>query len=51
MLTCDDCGKTSEEVSLVTDPYSAEINNEFIEMQLCDDCYQDRIDDIKYEKE
>lgn len=46
MNTCDDCGKQKEDVKLTTCPYAEEINDEIQECYLCDDCYQERANDI-----
>lgn len=42
---CDDCG-TTEEVKETTCPYAEEINNETVEVALCDNCYHERCMDI-----
>ena len=41
---CDDCGAPGAEYT--TCPYAEEINDEEIWLWLCDDCYQERCDDI-----
>ena len=45
-LVCDSCGKRNKTVTECADPYAREINDEIIEMYLCDDCYADRAADI-----
>ncbi len=43
---CDCCGKETPDVAKCLDPYSAEINDEEVELYLCLECYQDKQDDI-----
>lgn len=45
-LTCEGCGKSTEDVRLVEDPYSADVNNTSVLRNLCNDCYTERADDI-----
>jgi len=45
-LECEDCGRKDETVQETICPYNAEINDIEVPMNLCDDCYQDRADDI-----
>ena len=46
MLTCQDCGIKSEEVEETVCPYAEDIYGEIIEVRLCQDCYDQRCDDI-----
>ena len=46
LRACTICRKTTKDVQLCTDPYSLEINNEGVEINLCDLCYTDRVMDI-----
>lgn len=43
--TCEMCG-TTENVKHVVDPYLEEVTDEVLERDLCDECYQQRKDDI-----
>ena len=45
MLKCEACGKESEDVSLVNDPYSEKIENRIIKIYLCDECLQESLND------
>ena len=45
-MICDICGKDRPDVNRVLDPYDADVNDVEIERDLCDDCYQERRDDI-----
>lgn len=45
-MICERCGLDRTDVCVRLDPYSLEIYDERIEMTLCDDCYQERADDI-----
>jgi len=45
-MVCDSCGKDKRDVEIVIDPYSADIDNEEVEMALCKECEEQRIDDI-----
>ena len=42
--TCEDCG--SENATFGPCPYSSEINDDYTELWLCDDCAQKRAWDI-----
>lgn len=44
-LICQDCGKDAG-VSVVYDPYALEINDEEIEIIVCESCLFDRAMDI-----
>lgn len=44
-LKCDDCG-TTENVQETICPYAQEIHDEIIDMNLCDDCLEQRAGDI-----
>lgn len=46
LLACDGCGKCSKDVQRCIDPYSVEINDTTVDTNLCDLCYQSRVDDI-----
>jgi hypothetical protein len=46
LLLCDSCGIISEDVKLSVDPYSLELNDESVEMNLCEECYTERLMDI-----
>ena len=45
-LTCDNCGKCGETVEETICPFAYEVYDESIEMTLCQDCWQNRADDI-----
>lgn len=45
-MICDGCLKDKPDVKTVIDPYSKEINDHEIEVDLCDDCYTAHCDDI-----
>ena len=45
-LCCQDCGATDETVRECFCPYANEINDEQIEVVLCQDCYHERCMDI-----
>ncbi|MDA3958387.1 hypothetical protein [Oceanispirochaeta sp.] len=45
-LTCDICGKEDETVEEIIDPYVLEIDGIEELITLCDDCYENRRDDI-----
>jgi hypothetical protein len=45
-LVCDDCGKSTPDVQKTTCPYAEEINDEVVNICVCDDCYQERAWDI-----
>lgn len=45
-LECNDCHVKSAEVQVCNDPYCLEINDEEVEVQLCDNCYSDRVMEI-----
>lgn len=46
MLTCSMCGLEGPDVQCVWDPYALDVNDEKIEINLCDACYRERIWDI-----
>jgi len=46
MLICDKCHIASADVQKTVDPYSSDVNNETIEINLCDACYCERVWDI-----
>ena len=43
---CEGCGKSTEDVMLVEDPYDADVNDTSVLRNLCNDCYTERVDDI-----
>ena len=45
-MVCTYCGKDKPDVSERFDPFSFEINDEEIEVDICDDCYAERRDEI-----
>ncbi len=45
-LVCDGCHLAKPDVQEVEDPYVKEINEESVLTILCDDCMQNRMDDI-----
>lgn len=45
-LTCDMCGKQDETVEETICPYAWEIDEEVIEMTLCEDCHGLRSEEI-----
>jgi len=45
-LECEDCHKSKVDVHITTCPYADEINDETIEIMVCNDCYQQRLWDI-----
>ena len=45
-LKCEGCGKSTEDVMLVEDPYDADVNDTSVLRNLCNDCYTERVDDI-----
>ena len=46
MLTCDKCHTASADVQCMSDPYNSDVNNEIVEINLCDACYRERVWDI-----
>ena len=46
MDKCDYCNKYKEDVKYVLDPYAAEIHDEEMFIYLCDDCYQEFLEEI-----
>ena len=46
IMKCDDCGKESDDVEIVVDPYAQEIDGIEVEVPLCPDCYQAKVDNI-----
>jgi hypothetical protein len=45
-LKCQDCGKENETVCECLCPYAEDVNEEEIEIVVCDECYRKRSDDI-----
>jgi len=46
MKTCEYCGKSKQDVSSTDDPYMSEIQEDYSQHFLCDDCYQRALEDI-----
>ncbi len=46
LLVCDSCHKAKKDVQVCLDPYALDVNNEEVEVQLCDDCCTERAMDI-----
>jgi hypothetical protein len=46
MLRCQDCEQIREDVTETICPYNADVNNTVIKILVCDNCYQQRADDI-----
>ena len=46
LLECDSCHQTKPDVREVEDPYVKELNEESVLTNLCDDCLQNRMNDI-----
>lgn len=45
-VTCERCGKESDDVELVKDPYLEQVCGEEVECWLCSDCFDTRAGDI-----
>lgn len=45
-LTCQNCGAKDETVQVTYDPYALDVNDETIEVIICDYCYGERAADI-----
>lgn len=45
-LKCDQCGKYKSDVVHTIDPYDKEINEREIDVDLCRDCYYERLLEI-----
>ena len=45
-LECESCHERKPGVKNCIDPYMADVNNEEIYVDLCDDCYSDKVGDI-----
>lgn len=43
-MICDNCGKEGAEKT--TCPYDEDVNDTTTEICVCDDCYQQHVDDI-----
>lgn len=43
---CEDCGKTTKDVEEEYDPVQEEVYDELVPIQVCGDCYQERMDEI-----
>lgn len=46
METCQDCGIENETVTQTTCPFAEEIHGDIIVITVCNDCHQQRCDDI-----
>ena len=46
LLCCEDCGKQDDTVRDDTCPHSKEINDSYIPIVICPDCYHERCMDI-----
>lgn len=46
MLECQDCGKKDETVIETFCPYARDVNDEDVEITVCEDCYGERAADI-----
>lgn len=44
--TCEICGQAKKDVAGMPDPYTKELDGGDAMMYLCDECYEDRQDDI-----
>lgn len=45
-LVCDGCKQTKADVKATNCPFAADVHDEVVPMNLCDDCWQERADDI-----
>ena len=45
-MYCQFCGKCDETVFETIDPYAADVDNEEIDVIICQKCYAERVDDI-----
>jgi ssDNA-binding Zn-finger/Zn-ribbon topoisomerase 1 len=45
-VACDQCGKAKPDVQRRVDPFTAEIDNKEVWMNLCDDCTRQSADDV-----
>ena len=45
-LTCEGCNRAKKDVQTCNDPYALDVYNEEVEVNLCDDCYSERVADI-----
>lgn len=43
---CDFCHKKKEDVMIIEDPFTKNVNGETSEICICGDCYQNRVNDI-----
>lgn len=43
---CEDCGKSKKDVEEDWDPYQNEVYNIKLLIQVCGDCFQERMDEI-----
>lgn len=46
MAICDYCHKSKPDVEECYDPFRAEVYNEKVEVDICRECYQRRVEDI-----
>jgi hypothetical protein len=45
-MKCEDCGHEKPDVHKTTCPFADDVYGEVVEVCLCDDCYQERVNDI-----
>jgi len=45
-LVCQNCGKVGPDVTEGCDPYAADVEGRDVPVVWCEDCYQERADDI-----
>ena len=45
-MKCESCRKDKKDVRVIIDPYHHDVDDEDIEMALCEQCEQSRRDDI-----
>jgi len=43
---CEDCGKAKKDVKEKWDPVQDEVYGELVLIQVCEDCFQKRMDEI-----
>jgi hypothetical protein len=45
-MICDRCNQDKEDVVETADPFIRDVYNEIVNRNLCDDCYEERRDEI-----
>lgn len=45
-MKCDYCGKETEDVEETIDPYDSEINDDYSIVQICEQCYEERCEEV-----